>query len=122
MNKNKYEINVLINGKPVKEYFHNNRFYLEAKNGSEYSIKLKNHGHKKIMAVLSVDGIEVLKGGNANEAESGYIINPFSSIEIKGYRIDDNNVATFKFSDGKTSYATKVEQKFDEEKLEQVKR
>ena len=122
MYKDKYELNVLVNGKPIREYFHNNKFFIEAKNGTEYSLKLKNHSHKKIMAVISVDGVEVLKGGKASEAESGYIVNPYSSINIQGYRIDDNNVATFKFSDGKTSYATQVEQKFNEEKLEQVKK
>lgn len=122
MYKNKYEINVLINGKPAREFYHNNRFYVEGRDGSEYTIKLKNHGHKKAMVVLSVDGIEVLKGGQAKDAESGYIVNPFSSIEIKGYRIDDNKVATFKFSDGTTSYATQVEQKFDPVKIEEVKK
>lgn len=122
MYNDKYEVNVLINGKPIKEYYHKDKFYIEAKEGSEYTIKIKNHNYKKIMAVLSVDGIEVLKGGIASDADSGYIINPFSSIEIKGYRIDENNIATFKFTDGKTSYATVVEQEFDDAKLEEVKK
>jgi hypothetical protein len=89
MNKNNYEVNVIVNGRPVREYYHNGQFYIEARENYEYSIKLKNHSHKKIMAVLSVDGIDVLKGKSATDAESGYIINPYSSTEIKGYRIDD---------------------------------
>ncbi len=122
MNKNSYELNVLVNGKPVREYFHNNRFFIEAKNGTEYSLKLKNHSHKKIMAVISVDGVDVLKGQKGAEAESGYIVAPYSHINIVGYRIDDGAVATFKFSDGKTSYATQVEQKFDPIQLEKVEK
>jgi hypothetical protein len=51
------------------------------------------------MAIFSVDGIETLKGKAASEADNGYIVNPFSNIEIKGYRIDEKNVAAFKFSD-----------------------
>lgn len=121
MHKSNYELNVLVNGKPVREYYHNNKFFIEAKDGTEYSIKLKNHGHKRIMAVISIDGVDVLKGKAAVEAESGYIINAYSTINITGYRIDDNNVATFRFSDGKVSYATQVEQKFDDAKLEKVK-
>ncbi len=122
MNTKNYEVNVLVNGKPIREFYHEGKFYIEARQNTTYSIKLKNHGHKKIMAVLSVDGIDVLKGKNATEAESGYIINPYSTTEIKGYRIDDDNVATFKFDDGKTSYSTQVEQKFNPEKIEKVKK
>ncbi len=122
MHKSNYEVNVLVNGKPVREYYQDGKFYIEARQNTEYSIKLKNHGHKKIMAVISVDGIDVLKGKNATEAESGYIVNPYSTTEIKGYRIDDDKVATFKFDDGKKSYSTQVEQKFDKKKLEKVQK
>lgn len=122
MNKNNYEVNVSVNGKPMREYYHKDKFYIEARQNSEYSVKIKNHSHKKIMAVLSIDGIDVLKGKNAIDAESGYIINPYSSTEIKGYRIDDDNVVTFKFDDGKKSYSTQVEQKFDKKKIEKVQK
>lgn len=121
MNKNNYELTVLVNGKPLRQFFHNNRFYIESRNGTEYTIKLKNHTHKRIMAVFSVDGIDALHGGKASEAKSGYIVNAYSTTEITGYRIDDNNVAKFKFSDGTDSYATQVEYKFDEKKIAQVK-
>jgi hypothetical protein len=122
MNKNNYELNVLVNGKPVREYFKNGRFYIEAKDGTEYSLKLKNHSHKKIMAVVSVDGIDVIKGKNAAEVTSGYVVNPYSTLNVVGYRIDDNNSVTFKFSDGKNSYATQVENNFDPKKLEKVQK
>jgi len=122
MHKANYELSVLVNGRPVREFFHKDRFLIESRDGTEYTLKLKNHSHKRIMAVVSVDGIDVLKGKSAAEAESGYIVNAFSTTEIKGYRIDDNNVAIFKFSDGKKSYATEVEQKFDKKKIEKVKR
>jgi len=122
MHKANYELSVLVNGRPVREFFHKDRFLIESRDGTEYTLKLKNHSHKRIMAVVSVDGIDVLKGKSAADAESGYIINAFSTTEIKGYRIDDNNVAIFRFSDGKKSYATEVEQKFDKKKIEKVKR
>jgi len=122
MNTNNYEVHLLVNGKPVREYFHQGKFYVEARQNTHYSIKIKNHSHKKIMAIVSVDGIDVLKGGKAVNAESGYIINSYSSTEIKGYRIDDDNIATFKFDDGKKSYSTQVEQKFDPKKIKDVER
>lgn len=122
MYKDKYELNVSVNGKAVREFYKDGNFFIEARNGSEYSIKLKNHSHKKIMAVFSVDGVDVLKGGKASDAQSGYIVNPYSHVVINGYRIDDNNVATFKFDDGKNSYATQVDYDFDKKKIEKVKK
>lgn len=122
MYNNKYELNVAINGKPVREHYQNGKFFIEARPNSEYSIKLKNHSYKRIMAVFSVDGIDVLKGGKASEAQSGYIVNPYSHVVINGYRIDDNNVATFKFDDGKQSYSTQVEYEFDAKKIEKVQK
>lgn len=121
MIKEKFELSVLVNGKPIREYFHNGRFFVEAKNKTEYSLKLKNHSHKKILAIVSVDGIEVLQGKKAADTSSGYVVNPFSSLNIAGYRIDDNNVATFKFTSGEEtgdapSYASLVENNFDEVK------
>ena len=118
MNTNKYEINVLANGRPMREYFHNGRFFIEARKGTEYQVKIKNHSHKRILAVVSVDGIDVLKGGAAASAESGYVVNAYSTVTINGYRLDDNSVATFKFDEDKSSYATLVENDFDEKKAQ----
>lgn len=120
MYKNNYEVNVLVNGRPVKEYYHKGKFYIEARENTEYSIKIKNHSYNRIMAVVSIDGIDVLKGQNASEAESGYIINGYSSTEIKGYRIDNDNVANFKFDDGKKSYSTQIENKFNPKEIAKV--
>ena len=109
MYKSQYELNVLVSGKPVKEYFHKNRFWVEAKQGGEYTIRLKNHSPKRILAIFSVDGIDTLKGGEAAKAEGGYIVNAFSSLTVQGYRIDDNSVASFKFEESTKSYASLVE-------------
>lgn len=110
MYKNHIEMMVCIDGKPVKEYRHNGLVLVEARKGSVYSIKLKNNFNRRAMAILSVDGIEVLKGKKAEEAEGGYVLDPYSSIEIKGYRISDNEIATFVFGSGYNSYSSYVGQ------------
>jgi hypothetical protein len=75
------------------------------------------------MAIFSVDGIEVIKGRAASEADNGYIVNAFSSIDVKGFRIDEANVAAFKFAELSEGYnivvgATKVDKVTGEEKQE----
>ena len=99
MIKNTQEINVLVNGNVVKEYTHQGYTYIEAKDGSNFSIRLKNNGGSRIMAIISVDGIDVITGEKASDTQSGYVLSPHSSTEIKGFRIDSESVASFKFTE-----------------------
>ena len=108
MHKNNYSLEVLINGRPAQEYYKENKSFVEARGGSEYTLRFRNNSHRRIMAIFSVDGVDVLKGKVAEQADSGYIVDAFSNIEIKGYRIDENNVAVFKFADTNQSYAATV--------------
>jgi len=97
MKKNQLELIVCINGKPVREYVKDGRVYVEAKSGSSYSLKVKNNTWGRILAVFSVDGIDVLKGKSAAEADSGYVIAAQNNVEIKGFRVDNDKEASFKF-------------------------
>ena len=99
MIKNTQEINVLVNGNVVKEYVHQGHTYIEAKDGSNFSIRLKNNGGSRVMAIISVDGIDVITGEKASDTQSGYVLTPYSSTEIKGFRIDSESVASFKFTE-----------------------
>jgi hypothetical protein len=108
MYKNAFELQVLVNGRPVKELLHNSQTYIEARKGTNYTIQLKNKSNRKALAILSLDGIDVIKGRRGEDAQSGYIVDPYSTIEVKGYRISDEEVAAFVFSDGFKSYANTI--------------
>lgn len=96
---------VCVNGRPAKEYTHNGFTYVEARKGTSYSVKVYNNNWVRALVILSVDGIDVLRGKKAEDAHEGYIVNAYSHIEIKGYRINDNEVSVFVFGDGDKSYA-----------------
>ena len=98
---------ILVNGRAFKEYAHKGQSFIEARHGSNYSVKIKNDNAHKVMAVLSVDGLDVISGKPAEDASKGYIIDAYSQVEIKGYRISDANSAAFIFSaKGKSYVAT----------------
>ena len=102
---NTWDINILVNGNRCKQYQHNGKTYLEAKNGSEYVIEIKNNFYQRILGVAAVDGLNVLTGETATEEDTGYIIPAYHSEKIKGFRFSDNEWAMFKFGykyDGKT--------------------
>jgi hypothetical protein len=102
---NTFGAQILVNGNKCKQYNHNGKIFIQANPGSEYSIEIKNNHWKRILAVTSIDGLNVLTGKTANENDTGYIIGAYSSEKIKGFRISDSEWALFKFGykfDGNT--------------------
>lgn len=105
MNTNSASIQVLVNGKTIKQYLHQGSTYIEAKEGSEYSIKIKNEQLGRKLAVITVDGVNVISGKPHVEGDTqGYIIDGFASIDIKGFRKDLDSVGAFKFCNKGKSY------------------
>ncbi len=98
-------MSVLVNGRSVKEYSQNGRIFIEAHKGSKYTLKLHNNSWQRVMAVFSVDGLDVIGGKPAGDSKTGYIMNAYETLEVKGYRINNNEVAGFVFTDKKQSYA-----------------
>ncbi len=110
MNNSSYSVRILQNGSNFKQYFHKSKTYIESKIGSEYEIEVSNHSYSKILAVISVDGINVVSGNIAKKSnkEAGYVINGNDSLKIKGYRKSNDEVGAFKFCKKEKSYSKEV--------------
>lgn len=106
MDINGYSAHVLVNGRKVKEYRHNGLTFIEAKDGTEFTVEVKNHQYQRILAIVSVDGIDVVDGKPATEKSRGYIVNGNSADVIKGWRVSDTEIGAFKFVTSDKSYAT----------------
>jgi hypothetical protein len=103
-------VDILVNGnQPIKQYAHKGKVFIESRDGIEYSIRIRNDGHARILAVVSVDGINVIDGELASPDGAGYIIAGYSSYTIKGFRTSNDSVNAFKFSRKDKSYAAKSE-------------
>ena len=100
-----YSVDILINDKPIRKFSHNGKIFIEARKGQEYSIRIKNNTHNRILSVTSVDGLDVLSGKIANEDANGYVINGYNSLNLDGFRVSDEKVAKFVFDYKDTSYA-----------------
>lgn len=107
MNHKSYSVEVLVNGKPVQEFVHTDKIYVEGKKGTKYSLRIKNSSWQKILAVITVDGLNVLTGKTGDWNDRGYIIDAFSSVVIDGWRTSDETVREFFFSAADKSYASK---------------
>ncbi len=101
------EVSITVNDRPIKFYGHEGRIFVEAKEGFEYKIKIANHGSTRILAIPSVDGINCLNGQVAGPDDVGYVIAPYSTYSIAGFRTSNDEIAPFRFSKKGQSYAAK---------------
>lgn len=108
MIQNNCEFEVLINGKPLKEYLHEGKTYVEGRKNTRFSLRLRNNSSQRKLFVPSIDGLSVMDGRDASFNSSGYIVRPYSSITIDGWRTSDSEVASFFFSAPDESYGAKT--------------
>jgi len=108
MRKSNYEVEILVNGNSIKEYFHDGKTYIEGKKGSKFSIKLRNNSWSRKLFVPTVDGLSVMDGKEADHNSSGYILDGYNSMTIDGWRTSDKEVAEFFFSSPKDSYGVRT--------------
>ena len=105
----KNTLEIKVNGKAIRSYNHAGNVYVEGKEGTEYSISVKNNHYSRRLFVISVDGINVISGKKAtDDHETGYVINGYDSLDLKGFRINNNDVAAFKFVKSDQSYAKNI--------------
>jgi hypothetical protein len=102
-------LDVLIEGRPMRTVEHRGKTYLPVPRfGDEYTLQVRNHGPRRIAAVLSVDGLSVVSGRRATEDGPGYIVDPYRSVVISGWRRNLDTVAAFRFVDREESYAART--------------
>ena len=89
----------------MRVYPHEGRYYIESRDGTEYAIKVKNNNWWRVEVIAAVDGLSVMNGKLATKSDSGYVVNGYSELIIKGYRKDMEEVGAFKFTRKYNSYA-----------------
>ncbi|MDC0668726.1 hypothetical protein [Nannocystis radixulma] len=76
--------------------------------GARYTIGVENHSPQRLEVVASVDGLDVLDGEEADFHKRGYVVAPYTSFAIEGWRTSDDTVAAFRFSDTDAGYAAQM--------------
>ena len=100
-------IEILVGGKPIRQYAHNNRIYVIGIPGQEYSVKVRNHHASRKLVSVTVDSINVVDGEVGSK--QGYVLAGYSNYDIKGFRTSNSEVASFKFAPKHKSYAAKTD-------------
>ena len=77
--------------------------------GSRYAVRLSNRSAARVMVVLSVDGINAVSGETAGLGQVGYVLAPWQSTEITGWRKSLTEAAAFYFTALPDSYAARTD-------------
>jgi hypothetical protein len=97
------------NGGSLPTYNHGGYTYVEGQRGERYSIRVFNHTGERIEAVVTVDGRDVITGREGNyRKQRGYVIQPYGSVLVDGFRTSWSGVAAFRFTDIADSYAARM--------------
>ncbi|MEO6566659.1 MAG: hypothetical protein ABIO63_11580 [Casimicrobiaceae bacterium] len=84
------------------------RQYIVGAPGHEYAVRIRNCTGGRVLVVTSVDGVNVISGDTASPAQSGYVLEPWGSAEIAGWRKSMERTAAFYFTDLGDSYAART--------------
>jgi hypothetical protein len=84
------------------------RRYIVGTPGHEYAIRIRNDSRERILAVTSVDGVNVVSGETASPDQSGYVVDAGDSVEIAGWRRSLERTSAFYFTDLGDSYAART--------------
>ena len=95
-------------GRVLPLYWHEGRRYVVGKPGNEYAIRVRNGAGGRVLAVMSVDGVNVITGDTASPQQSGYVLAPYETAEIAGWRTSLSHTAAFYFTALPDSYAART--------------
>jgi hypothetical protein len=92
-------------GDPLPGLRAGDRTYVTGQEGERYTIAITNGTARRFEAVATVDGLDVINGQRGTVGNRGYILMPWQSLEIDGFRQSADAVAAFRFSKVNDSYA-----------------
>ena len=95
-------------GRPLPGGVAGGRTYVVGQNGQRYNIEIRNGSGHRVEVVASVDGLDVIDGQPASYAKRGYVLAPYGSVVIDGFRTSEETVAAFRFGTVSDSYAART--------------
>ncbi|MSQ58533.1 MAG: hypothetical protein EXR36_02510 [Betaproteobacteria bacterium] len=95
-------------GVELPVYHQGGRYYVEGQPGNEYEIRLRNQGEGDLLAVVSVDGVNVITGQTASHAQPGYVLEDYQPVHVAGWRKRLSKIARFFFTRLQDSYAART--------------
>ncbi len=95
-------------GRLLPAYWSQGRYYVAGQPGHEYELRLRSRDGARLLAVTSVDGVNVITGQTASPHQSGYVLNGYGRLSVAGWRKSMQQTAAFYFTALPDSYAART--------------
>jgi hypothetical protein len=95
-------------GAVLTAHYYRGEYWVAGRPGARYAIELRNCSGARLLAVTSVDGVNVLSGATAGYDQTGYVFDAGERYQISGWRKSNSEVAAFTFTDSGDSYAART--------------
>ncbi len=99
------DVDILVDGAPQPRYPHNGRWYVEARKGREYAIRLRNPYGVRVAVALSVDGLNTIDARETTAADARkWVLDPYETVTISGWQTSHLEARRFEFTTEAGSY------------------
>jgi hypothetical protein len=95
-------------GCALATHYYRGEYWVAGSPGARYAIEIRNRLGERVLAVTSVDGINVVSGATAGWSQTGYVFGAGEAYQITGWRKSDSDVAAFAFTPSPNSYAERT--------------
>src|SRR6266550_5856313 len=107
----RFEVQILVNGRPLEEYHARGKSYVEAIERAEYEVIVRNPLPFRVAVALSVDGLNTIDARRTTAWNaSKWVIEPNGTISISGWQMSSERARRFYFTSEQDSYAAKLGQ------------
>jgi hypothetical protein len=94
-------------GSPLRAAHVAGRTIALGSDGDRYIVRVDNRSPVRIEAVATVDGLDVIDGQDGSLHKRGYVIAPYDTLDIEGFRESEGSVRAFRFGSVSDSYAAR---------------
>lgn len=106
-----FEVQILVDGRPLEEYDARGKSYVEATAGAEYEVRIRNPLPYRVAVALSVDGLNSIDARHTTAWNaSKWVIEPYGTINISGWQMSSDRARRFYFTSERDSYGAKLGQ------------
>jgi len=106
-----FEVQILVDGRPLEEYYARGNSYVEASAGAEYEVRIRNPLPYRVAVALSVDGLNTIDARRTSAWNaSKWVIEPYGTISISGWQMSSERARRFYFTSERDSYGAKLGQ------------
>lgn len=99
------DVDILVDGAPQRRYPHEGRWYVEARKGREYAIRLRNPLGVRVAVALSVDGLNTIDATETTAANARkWVLGPHETVTISGWQTSRQEARRFEFTTEDRSY------------------